>query len=50
MTLPVLGSMTLTGFDHPWYFLFGLIVLGLIGLYIATQAARSWPWRVRTMS
>ena len=40
MTLPVLGSMTLTGFDHPWYFLFGLIVLGLIVLYIATQAAR----------
>ena len=32
--------MTLTGFDHPWYFLFGLIVLGLIVLYIATQAAR----------
>ncbi len=40
MTLPVLGPMTLTGFDHPWWFLFILVVAGLVGLYIAMQAAR----------
>jgi Ca-activated chloride channel family protein len=32
--------MTLTGFDHAWYFLFLFVVLGLVGLYIAMQAAR----------
>ena len=40
MTLPVLGPMTLTGFQHAWYFLFLLVVAGLVGLYVATQAAR----------
>ena len=40
MTLPVLGPMTLTGFEHVWYFLFLFVVLGLVGLYIAMQAAR----------
>jgi Ca-activated chloride channel homolog len=32
--------MTLSGFDHPWFFLFLLVVLGLVGLYVAVQAAR----------
>ena len=32
--------MTLTGFDHPWFFLFLFVVLGLVGLYIAMQVAR----------
>jgi Ca-activated chloride channel homolog len=40
MTLPVLGPMTLAGFEHAWFFLFLLVVLGLVGLYIAMQAAR----------
>jgi len=40
MTLPLLGPMTLTGFDHPWFFLFLIAVLGLVGLYLAMQAAR----------
>ena len=40
MTLPLLGPMTLTGFDHPWFFLFIIAVLGLVGLYLAMQAAR----------
>ncbi|OBK70361.1 VWA domain-containing protein [Mycobacterium sp. 1274761.0] len=40
MTLPMLGAMTLTGFDHAWAFLFLLVVLSLIGLYVATQIAR----------
>src|SRR3954468_10821105 len=40
MTLPLLGPMTLTGFDHPWFFLFLLVVLGLIGLYVLVQVAR----------
>ena len=40
MTLPVLGPMTLTGFDHVWFFLFLFVVLGLVGLYLAMQAAR----------
>jgi Ca-activated chloride channel family protein len=32
--------MTLTGFDHVWFFLFLVVVLGLVGLYLAMQAAR----------
>jgi Ca-activated chloride channel homolog len=40
MTLPLLGPMTLTGFDHPWFFLFLIAVLALAGLYLAMQVAR----------
>ena len=40
MTLPLLGPMSLTGFDHPWFFLFLIAVLGLAGLYLAMQLAR----------
>jgi Ca-activated chloride channel homolog len=40
MTLPLLGPLTLSGFEHKWYFLFLLVVLGLIGLYIVVQLAR----------
>jgi Ca-activated chloride channel homolog len=40
MTLPLLGPMTLTGFEHPWYFLFLLVVLGIVGFYIVVQMAR----------
>src|SRR6478609_7940033 len=40
MTLPLLGPVTLTGFEHVWFFLFLLVVLGLIGLYIVVQLAR----------
>jgi Ca-activated chloride channel family protein len=32
--------MTLSGFEHAWFFLFLLVVLGLIGLYIVVQLAR----------
>ena len=40
MTLPLLGPMTLTGFAHPWFFLFLLIVAGVAGLYVIAQFAR----------
>jgi len=40
MTLPLLGPMTLSGFAHPWFFLFLLVILGLIALYILMQVAR----------
>src|SRR6202047_5359619 len=40
MTLPWLGPMTLSGFEHVWLFLFLVVVLGLIGLYIVVQLAR----------
>jgi Ca-activated chloride channel homolog len=40
MTLPFLGPMTLSGFEHTWYFLFLLVVLVVIGLYIVVQLAR----------
>jgi Ca-activated chloride channel family protein len=32
--------MTLSGFEHVWYFLFLLVVLGLIGLYIVVALSR----------
>ena len=40
MTLPLLGPMTLSGFEHPWYFVFLLVVLGIVGFYIVLQLAR----------
>ena len=40
MTLPLLGPMSLSGFEHTWFFLFLLAVLGLVGLYIVVQRAR----------
>ena len=40
MTLPFLGPMALTGFAHPWFFLFLLFVAGLVALYVITQFAR----------
>jgi Ca-activated chloride channel homolog len=40
MTLPLLGPMTLSGFEHVWFLLFFFVVLGLIALYIVVQVAR----------
>jgi Ca-activated chloride channel homolog len=40
MTFPLLGPMSLSGFEHPWFFLFFLAILGLVGLYIVVQRAR----------
>jgi Ca-activated chloride channel homolog len=40
MTLPLIGPVSLTGFAHPWYFLFLLVVLGVIGLYVVVQRTR----------
>src|SRR6267378_128127 len=40
MTLPLLGPITMSGFEHVWFFLFLFVVLGLIGFYIVLQLAR----------
>jgi Ca-activated chloride channel homolog len=40
MTLPLLGPLSLSGFEHLWFLLFFLVILGLIGLYIVVQMAR----------
>ncbi|MDX1891000.1 VWA domain-containing protein [Mycolicibacterium sp. 050158] len=40
MTLPILGPMSLSGFKNPWFFLFLLVVLGLVALYVIVQVAR----------
>ena len=40
MTLPLLGPMSLSGFDHAWFFLFLLVVVGLATLYVLMQLAR----------
>jgi Ca-activated chloride channel homolog len=40
MTLPLLGPMTLSGFAHAWFFLFLLLILGLLALYVIAQVAR----------
>lgn len=40
MTLPLLGPLSLTGFQNPWFFLFVLMVLGLVALYVSLQLAR----------
>ncbi|HYB34330.1 MAG TPA: VWA domain-containing protein [Mycobacterium sp.] len=40
MTPPLLGPMTMSGFEHAWFFLFLFVVLGLVALYIIMQVAR----------
>ena len=40
MTLPLLGPISLSGFEHSWFFLFLLAVFGLAALYILMQLAR----------
>src|SRR5260370_26531780 len=40
MTAPLLGTLTLSGFEHGWYFLFLLVIVGLAGLYVVVQRAR----------
>jgi Ca-activated chloride channel family protein len=38
--LPLLGPVSLTGFQNAWFFLFLLIVLLVTGIYVAMQFAR----------
>jgi len=40
MTLPLLGPMTLSGFEHAWFFLFLFVVFAIVALYIVVQVAR----------
>ena len=40
MRLPLLGPVSLAGFENAWFFLFLLIVLLLVGIYVAQQYAR----------
>src|ERR1700722_11411144 len=40
MKLPLLGPVSLSGFENAWFFLFLLVVLLLIGLYVVQQFAR----------
>ena len=40
MKLPLLGAVSLAGFQHGWFFLFLLIVLLVVGIYVAIQFAR----------
>jgi Ca-activated chloride channel family protein len=40
LTLPVIGAITWTGFEHRWLFLFGLVPLCLLVLYVVAQVRR----------
>ena len=40
MTLPLLGPMAPSGFEHAWFFLFLLVVVGIVALYVIVQLAR----------
>jgi Ca-activated chloride channel family protein len=40
MTVPLLGSLALSGFVHTGFFLYLLVVLALVGLYVLVQFAR----------
>ncbi|MCT7659822.1 VWA domain-containing protein [Mycobacterium deserti] len=41
MTLPLLGPVSLTGFQHIWWFvLFLVVVAGLVGFYLVVQRSR----------
>lgn len=41
MNLPVLGELPLSGFAHVWFFLFLVVVAGLVVLYFAIQRSRA---------
>ncbi|CAN5444709.1 VWA domain-containing protein [soil metagenome] len=41
MTLPLLGPLSLSGFEHMWYLLFFLVIIGLVALYLVVQRARN---------
>ncbi|MEU0497439.1 VWA domain-containing protein [Mycobacterium sp. NPDC006124] len=40
MTVPLLGPLALSGFAHAWYFLYLLVVLGLVVAYVVVQFGR----------
>jgi Ca-activated chloride channel homolog len=40
MTLPFFGPLALSGFAHAWYFLYLLVVLGLVAAYVVVQHGR----------
>jgi Ca-activated chloride channel homolog len=40
MTVPVVGEMSASGFQHPWLFLFVLVPVGLLALYLVMRARR----------
>jgi Ca-activated chloride channel family protein len=40
VTLPGIGAVTWTGFEHRWLFLFALVPLALLVLYVAAQIRR----------
>jgi Ca-activated chloride channel family protein len=40
MTFPLLGPMSLSGFEHPWFFLFFIVIAALVALYVMVQRAR----------
>lgn len=40
MTLPLLGPMSLSGFEHPWFFLFFIVIAALVAFYVVVQRAR----------
>ncbi|MCV7226828.1 VWA domain-containing protein [Mycolicibacterium komossense] len=41
MTLPLLGPLSLSGFEHLWFLLFFVVIAGLVVLYLVVQRARS---------
>jgi Ca-activated chloride channel homolog len=40
VTVPLLGPVTLSGFAHPWYWLFSLVPVVVVAVYIAMQLRR----------
>lgn len=40
MNIPLLGPVSLSGFANPWFFLFLLVVAGLLGVYLAMLFTR----------
>src|SRR6478752_822020 len=40
MTVPVLGPVSMTGFQHGWFFLYALVCIAALAGYVAVQVAR----------
>ena len=40
MNVPLIGTLTLSGFANGWFFLYILVILAVIGVYFVVQRAR----------
>ena len=50
MTVPVLGPVSMTGFQHGWYFLYALVCVAALVGYVADMFGPRWALGVAALS